>query len=75
MGVPADAGQLVVDRDLCIGAGLCVMTAPEVFDQADDDGLVVVRVAEGTDPSAGPHADSVREAARRCPSGALTWLS
>ena len=30
-----------VDRDVCIGAGMCVMNAPEVFDQ-DDEGIVVV---------------------------------
>ncbi|HEY6793343.1 MAG TPA: ferredoxin [Kineosporiaceae bacterium] len=65
-------GQLVVDRDLCIGAGLCVLTAPDVFDQ-DDDGLVVVLARDGADPGAGPHTDAVREATRRCPSGALTW--
>jgi ferredoxin len=59
--------SVYVDRDLCIGAGLCVLAAPEVFDQADD-GLVVMltsQPAEATD-------DAVREAVRRCPSGALS---
>ena len=29
------------DRDVCIGAGMCVLTAGAVFDQ-DDDGIVVL---------------------------------
>jgi ferredoxin len=69
--------HVVVNRDLCIGAGLCVMTAPEVFDQADDDGLVVLLAPEAADPgwdvAADPRAGAVRDAARRCPSGALIW--
>lgn len=32
-----------VARHLCAGSGNCVMTAPEVFDQDDTDGLVLVR--------------------------------
>ncbi|MEU1167237.1 ferredoxin, partial [Streptomyces sp. NPDC005921] len=31
-----------VDRTKCCGAGSCVRTAPEVFDQNEEDGLVVV---------------------------------
>ncbi len=58
---------LHVDRDLCIGAGLCVLAAPEVFDQADD-GLVVLLTP---DPPDGADA-AIREAVRRCPSGALS---
>jgi ferredoxin len=73
----SDMPQLLVNRDLCIGAGLCVMTAPEVFDQAEDDGLVVLLTPEpagpARDPGTDPRAAAVREAARQCPSGALTW--
>jgi ferredoxin len=58
---------LRVNRDRCIGAGLCVLTAPEVFDQADD-GLVVLLSPSPPDES----DEDVREAVRRCPSGALT---
>ena len=29
----------------CIGSGMCVVTAPAVFDQDDDEGLVVLLVA------------------------------
>ena len=59
--------RINADRDICIGAGNCVLTAPEVFDQADD-GLVEV-----LDPEPAPGLErSVRDAVERCPSGALT---
>jgi ferredoxin len=57
--------RVTADREVCIGAGMCVLTAPEVFDQ-DDDGLVKLLHA---DP--GSHEDAAREAARLCPSGAV----
>jgi ferredoxin len=55
--------RVAADRDVCIGAGMCVATAPAVFDQ-DDEGIVVVLVEEGPDPE-------VRRAVGLCPSGAL----
>jgi ferredoxin len=55
------------DRDRCCGSGNCVMTAPEVFDQDDAEGLVLVRAAEV--PAA--LDERVRLAARLCPAGAL----
>ncbi|MFE4581325.1 ferredoxin [Streptomyces chartreusis] len=36
--------DISVDRGKCCGSGLCVMVAPEVFDQAEDDGLVFLRL-------------------------------
>jgi len=59
--------RVLVDHDVCIGAGLCLLAAPEVFDQGDD-GLVLVLVDGEPDPS----DPAVREAVRRCPSGALS---
>ena len=32
--------KVIADRDVCIGAGMCVMTAA-IFDQ-DEDGIVVI---------------------------------
>lgn len=57
----------VVDRDLCIGCGLCEETAPEVF-RLGDDGLSYV-IDE--DPPA-ELADQVTEALEICPTAAIT---
>jgi ferredoxin len=43
--------KVTVDQDRCCGAGTCVMLAPEVFDQREDDGIVELLVAE-PDPGA-----------------------
>ena len=58
--------RIAADRDVCIGSGMCVMTAPEVFDQ-DDDGVVVVRAGEVPEQE----VDRARRAVANCPSGAL----
>jgi ferredoxin len=58
--------KVLADRDLCISAGMCVMTAPVVFDQ-DDDGLVVLLTDEVPDDERA----RVEDAVRLCPSGAL----
>jgi ferredoxin len=58
--------KVTANRDVCIGAGMCVMSAPEVFDQ-DDDGVVVV---VDTEVSPAQAADVARAVAS-CPSGAL----
>lgn len=60
--------RISVDRTKCIGAGQCVMAAPEVFDQHDDDGTV--RILDEQPPAA--HQAGAREAAILCPTGALT---
>ncbi|MEU8248871.1 ferredoxin [Nonomuraea sp. NPDC048916] len=59
--------KVVVDRSRCCGAGQCVLLAPEVFDQGEDDGLVVLLEAE---PAERLRA-AVREAAAVCPTGAV----
>jgi ferredoxin len=57
---------ITADKDVCIGAGQCVATAPDVFDQ-DGDGVVEVLTAEpGPD-----RRDAVRHAARTCPVRAI----
>ena len=59
--------RVAADRDVCIGSGNCVLTAPRAFDQDDDEGLVILLI-----PDVEPlDADSVREAVAHCPSGAL----
>ena len=57
-----------VDREVCVGAGMCALTEPEVFDQDPEDGRVVLSAPEPpTDLRA-----TVAEAADVCPSGAIT---
>lgn len=56
------------DRERCIGSGMCVLTAPELFDQDPDDGRVVLRV-DGVDPD---RAAAAVTAADLCPSRALS---
>ncbi|WP_431877273.1 ferredoxin [Amycolatopsis sacchari] len=59
--------KITVDQDKCCGAGSCVLLAPDVFDQRDEDGIVVLLDAE---PPESLHA-TVREAADVCPAGAI----
>lgn len=59
--------RVVIDRNRCCGAGNCVVTAPQVFDQDDGDGLVVLRCPTPPDEL----ADDVRQAVDLCPSGAI----
>jgi ferredoxin len=56
-----------IDQDKCCGAGQCVMAAPEVFDQREDDGIVVLLNGEPADDQLEP----VREAIRICPALAI----
>jgi ferredoxin len=60
--------NVAVDADKCCGAGQCVLLAPEVFDQSEDDGIVIL-----LDPSPAEefHA-AVRESAAVCPGAAIT---
>ncbi|MFI6348571.1 ferredoxin [Streptomyces sp. NPDC050560] len=59
--------NVTVDQDRCCGAGTCVLTAPDVFDQRDEDGVVVLLdAAPGT-----PLHPAVREAAQVCPAAAI----
>ncbi|MFI7435542.1 ferredoxin [Micromonospora haikouensis] len=58
--------KVILDRDLCCGAGQCVLSAPEVFDQ-DEDGIARLLVAE---PAPEQHG-GVHEAALVCPRQAI----
>lgn len=57
--------RIQIDRDLCIGFGNCVQTAPGVF-ELDDEEISVVKDPGGADMSA------IRDAVRLCPTAAIT---
>jgi ferredoxin len=60
--------RVTVDQDKCVASGQCVLTAPDVFDQRDEDGIVVLLTP---DPPA-ELAAAVRQAAMVCPALAIT---
>ena len=60
--------HVVVDQGKCCGAGQCVLLEPQVFDQNDDDGIVVLLETDPGDDQRGP----VTEAAQVCPTAAIT---
>jgi ferredoxin len=59
--------RIEVHRDKCIGSGVCALVAPDVFDQRDDDGVVIL-LAEYPPER---HAESAYEAASRCPAAVI----
>ncbi|NKQ52686.1 ferredoxin [Amycolatopsis sp. K13G38] len=60
--------KVLIDQDKCVASGQCVVAAGEVFDQRDEDGVVVLLDPE---PSAAL-AQDVRHAAQVCPALAIT---
>jgi ferredoxin len=60
--------KITANRDVCVGAGNCAFTAPELFDQDENDGTVLV-IKDVPTPG---EEESAREAVAFCPSGALT---
>ncbi|TJZ57026.1 ferredoxin [Streptomyces piniterrae] len=59
--------KITLDADKCCAAGQCVLIAPEVFDQRDEDGIVVLL---DDAPPAEQH-EAVREAAAICPAAVI----
>ncbi|MFG1606145.1 ferredoxin [Actinoplanes sp. NPDC049265] len=60
--------KVFVDQDKCVAAGSCVMSAADVFDQRDEDGIVLL-----LNPEPSPaQAEDVRQAAAVCPALAIT---
>jgi len=59
--------KIHVNEHKCIGAGQCVMAAPQVFDQREEDGVVVLlqdHVGADLEPC-------VRKAVELCPAVAI----
>jgi ferredoxin len=59
--------KVTVDADRCVASGHCVLAAPEVFDQGEGDGVVILLNDE---PGPGQHP-AVREAANLCPAAII----
>ncbi|MFJ3365714.1 ferredoxin [Streptomyces anthocyanicus] len=59
--------KITIAEDECVGAGQCVLVAPDVFDQRDEDGVAVL-LSDRTPES---EHGRVREAARVCPAAAI----
>ncbi|WP_040792304.1 ferredoxin [Nocardia paucivorans] len=58
--------KIVVDHERCIGAGMCALTAPRIFDQ---DGAGRSVVLESV-PARAHHA-AIRAAEEICPAAAI----
>ncbi|MGW0433457.1 ferredoxin [Micromonospora sp. NPDC003197] len=55
----------------CCGAGMCALTAPEVFGQDEEAGTVLVLTSQ---PNV-EHWEAVRNAVQLCPSGAIRTVT
>ncbi len=62
--------RIVVDQEKCVAAGQCVAAAMDVFDQRDEDGVVLL--LDATPPA--ELEEDVRQAAAVCPARAITIL-
>ncbi|MDF3290529.1 MULTISPECIES: ferredoxin [Streptomyces] len=62
--------RIRIDRGRCQGAGQCALHAPELFDQSDEDGMVVV-----LDDQPPPELrDKARLAEQLCPNSVIRVL-
>ena len=59
--------KMTVDQDKCVSSGQCVLNAEELFDQRDDDGVVVL--LDGNPPA--DQVENARKAAAACPALAI----
>ncbi|MBP2329421.1 ferredoxin [Kibdelosporangium banguiense] len=59
--------RVILDEPKCVASGQCVLAAPHVFDQRDDDGVAIVL---DETPAQELH-DGVREAVAICPAAAI----
>ena len=60
--------RVIVDQSRCVASGQCVLAAGAVFDQREEDGIVLLLDAS---PPAELH-DAVRRAAELCPAQAIS---
>ncbi|MEV1082745.1 ferredoxin [Streptomyces sp. NPDC050211] len=59
--------RVELDEPKCVASGQCVMAAPDVFDQRDDDGVAILLEEHPGEEL----LDEVREAVAICPAAAI----
>lgn len=59
--------KITIHEEKCCGAGLCVLNAPAVFDQRDNDGIVVL--LQQSPPAS--EFENVRRASNICPAAVI----
>lgn len=59
--------KIKVEEHKCIGAGQCVLAAPALFDQREDDGIVILLQPNPSDAQ----APAAHRAAKLCPARAI----
>ncbi|MFI1016403.1 ferredoxin [Streptomyces sp. NPDC020965] len=59
--------KVTIEPGKCVSAGLCVQTAPDVFDQREDDGVVILL----TEHPPGDLSTDIKDAVLLCPAGAI----
>ncbi|MCF1593488.1 ferredoxin [Streptomyces muensis] len=59
--------RVELDLPKCVASGQCVMAAPDVFDQRDEDGVAILLQEQPDDEL----LDEVREAVAICPAAAI----
>jgi ferredoxin len=59
--------KLFVDQDKCVSSGQCVLNAMDLFDQRDDDGVVLLL----NDRPSADQTEDARKAAAACPALAI----
>ncbi len=58
--------KAIVDKDLCMGCGLCVEVCPQVFEMGEDD-----KAHAKTNPVPPGVESGCRDAADQCPASAI----
>jgi ferredoxin len=59
--------KVTVDQDKCVSSGQCVLNASDIFDQRDDDGVVLLL----NDSPPADEGENIRKAAAACPALAI----
>lgn len=62
--------RVELDEPKCVASGQCVLAAPDVFDQREEDGVAFL-LTEEVEPG---QLDDVREAVAICPAAAIRLL-